>query len=56
MPVMVTGGIRRRDVANQAIEGGVDMVSMATALAIDRFLPADWRSSVDSTPHLPPVT
>jgi 2,4-dienoyl-CoA reductase-like NADH-dependent reductase (Old Yellow Enzyme family) len=56
MPVMVTGGICRRHVANQAIEDGVDMVGMATVLAIDRFLPADWRLGVDSTPHLPPVT
>lgn len=55
MPVMVTGGIRRRQVANQVIESGVDMVGIATALAIDPFLPADWRMGADNTPELSPI-
>ncbi|AHL75451.1 2,4-dienoyl-CoA reductase [Stutzerimonas stutzeri] len=56
MPVMVTGGIRRRPVAEQVIESGVDMVGIGTALAIDPALPRDWRLGKDSAPQLPPIT
>lgn len=56
MPVMVTGGIRRRQVANKVIESGVDMIGMATALAIHPYLPADWRMGADSAPELSPIT
>ncbi|WP_114240761.1 NADH:flavin oxidoreductase/NADH oxidase family protein [Dyella sp. C9] len=56
MPVMVTGGIRRRQVAEQVIDSGVDMVGMGTALAIDPQLPEHWRSGVESVPSLSPIT
>jgi 2,4-dienoyl-CoA reductase-like NADH-dependent reductase (Old Yellow Enzyme family) len=56
MPVMVTGGIRRRRVAEHVIQSGVDMVGIATALAVDPYLPADWRTGVDSAPELSPMT
>ncbi|WP_028228228.1 NADH:flavin oxidoreductase/NADH oxidase family protein [Paraburkholderia ferrariae] len=56
MPVMVTGGIRRRPVAEQVIESGVDMVGIGTALAIDPNLPRDWRTGKDSAPALAPIT
>jgi 2,4-dienoyl-CoA reductase-like NADH-dependent reductase (Old Yellow Enzyme family) len=56
MPVMVTGGIRRRQVAEQVIQSGVDMVGIATALAIDPYLPADWRMGIDNAPELLPMT
>lgn len=56
MPVMVTGGIRRRSVAEQVIESGVDMVGIGTALAIDPNLPRDWRTGKDSAPALAPIT
>ncbi|MCS3803724.1 2,4-dienoyl-CoA reductase-like NADH-dependent reductase (Old Yellow Enzyme family) [Chromobacterium alkanivorans] len=55
MPVMVTGGIRRRPVAEQAVAGGVDMVGIATALAIAPALPSDWRQGKDTAPALPPI-
>src|SRR2546427_10187552 len=35
MPLMVTGGIRRREVAEQVLASGVAMVGIATALAIE---------------------
>jgi 2,4-dienoyl-CoA reductase-like NADH-dependent reductase (Old Yellow Enzyme family) len=44
MPVMVTGGIRRREVAEKVLEGPVSMVGMATALAVDPTLPRRWRN------------
>jgi 2,4-dienoyl-CoA reductase-like NADH-dependent reductase (Old Yellow Enzyme family) len=49
MPVMVTGGIRRRAVAEQALqpsEGrpGVAMVGIASAMAFEPKLPERWRT------------
>lgn len=55
MPVMVTGGIRRRAVAEQVIASGVDMVGIGTALAIEPNLPRDWRIGKDNAPALAPI-
>jgi 2,4-dienoyl-CoA reductase-like NADH-dependent reductase (Old Yellow Enzyme family) len=55
MPVMVTGGIRRLQVAEQVVAGGVDMVGIGTALAIAPNLPRDWRAGKDAAPALPPI-
>ncbi|MBN3505806.1 NADH:flavin oxidoreductase/NADH oxidase family protein [Burkholderia cenocepacia] len=56
MPVMVTGGIRRRLVAEQVIKRGVNMVGIGTALAIDPNLPRDWRLGKSNAPALSPIT
>jgi 2,4-dienoyl-CoA reductase-like NADH-dependent reductase (Old Yellow Enzyme family) len=56
MPVMVTGGIRRRVVAEQVITSGVDMIGIGTALAIDPNLPREWCAGKDNTPALAPIT
>lgn len=56
MPMMITGGIRRLQVAEQVVDSGVDMVGIATALAIDPKLPNDWRSGKDTAPALKPIT
>lgn len=56
MPVMVTGGIRRKQVAEQVVESGVDMVGIATALAIDPNLPNEWKQGQDVAPELKPIT
>jgi len=56
MPVMVTGGIRRRPVAESVVQSGVDMVGIGTALAIDPYLPRDWLQGKDNAPQLPPIT
>jgi 2,4-dienoyl-CoA reductase-like NADH-dependent reductase (Old Yellow Enzyme family) len=42
MPVMTTGGIRRRAIAEQVLANGVAMVGMATALAARPDLPDAW--------------
>lgn len=55
MPLMVTGGIRRRAVAQQVIDSGVAMAGIATALAIDPALPNKWRQGSDTAPALKPV-
>ncbi|MCU4482968.1 NADH:flavin oxidoreductase/NADH oxidase family protein [Acinetobacter ursingii] len=56
MPVMVTGGIRRKQVAEKVIESGVDMVGIATALAIDPNLPNEWKQRQNTAPELKPIT
>ena len=56
MPLMVTGGIRRKAVAEQVINSGVAMAGIASALAIDPNLPRDWRAGKDTTAALPPIT
>lgn len=56
MPVMVTGGIRRRPIAEQVVHSGVEMVGIGTALAIDPALPQAWRAGRDAVPALRPIT
>lgn len=56
MPLMVTGGIRRRPVAEQVIGSGVAMVGIGTAMAIDPALPRAWHNGQDKAPVLRPIT
>lgn len=56
MPLMVTGGIRRREVAQQVIDSGVAMAGIATALAIEPDLPRNWRAGRADLPVLRPIT
>ncbi|MES2152974.1 MAG: NADH:flavin oxidoreductase/NADH oxidase family protein [Pseudomonadota bacterium] len=44
MPLMTTGGIARRQVAEQVIASGVAVAGMATALAMVPDLPARWQA------------
>ena len=55
MPVMVTGGIRRRAVVEQVLNSGVAMAGIATALAIDPALPRQWREGRNNTPRMQAV-
>ncbi len=56
MPLMVTGGIRRREVAETVIASGVAMAGIATALAIEPDLPRRWRAGKADAPALRPIT
>ncbi|MFY1667599.1 NADH:flavin oxidoreductase/NADH oxidase family protein [Pseudomonas sp. Pseu.R1] len=56
MPVMVTGGIRRLEVAETVVAHGVDMVGIGTALAIEPDLPRQWQQARNVIPELPPIT
>lgn len=56
MPVMVTGGIRRRAVAEQVLAEGVSMVGMGTALALEPALPRHWQAGQDAVPVIAPIT
>jgi 2,4-dienoyl-CoA reductase-like NADH-dependent reductase (Old Yellow Enzyme family) len=55
MPLMVTGGIRRKAIAEQVVNCGVSIVGIATALAIQPNLPNDWFSEKDTTAALHPI-
>ncbi len=55
MPLMITGGIRRLQVAEQVIDSGVAMVGIATALAIEPNLPRNWRLGRADVPMLRPI-
>ncbi len=55
MPIMVTGGIRRLPVAQQVLDGGIDMVGIGTALALNPRLPGEWKAGRASAPMLRPI-
>ena len=55
MPLMTTGGIRRKAVAEQVLAGGVAVAGMATALALAPDLPAQWRAGGDQVAHSPQI-
>ncbi len=55
MPLMVTGGIRRKAVADNVVHSGILLVGIATALAINPSLPQAWRSGQDVAPELTPI-
>lgn len=48
MPLMVTGGVRRKAVAERVVSGSVSMVGLATALAIEPTLPSQWSAGQDA--------
>jgi 2,4-dienoyl-CoA reductase-like NADH-dependent reductase (Old Yellow Enzyme family) len=55
MPLMTTGGIRRRAVAEEVLSQGVAVVGMATALTVIPDLPARWQTGDDAVAELPVV-
>lgn len=55
MPVMTTGGIARRAVAEQVLASGVAMAGIATALAAMPDLPRQWQAGHDAVAHMPAV-
>lgn len=55
LPLMLTGGIVRRPVAEQALAEGVDLVGVGSGLAVDPDLPRKWRESDEAAVELPPV-
>ncbi|WP_233608447.1 beta/alpha barrel domain-containing protein [Nocardia stercoris] len=55
LPLMVTGGVVRRPVAEEVLASGIDLVGMGTALAVDPDLPAKWRQDAEPKVVLAPV-
>ncbi|MGC9543137.1 2,4-dienoyl-CoA reductase [Streptomyces sp. UG1] len=56
LPLMLTGGITRRETAEEVLAGGVSLVGMGTALAATPDLPARWREGREADGRLRPVT
>jgi 2,4-dienoyl-CoA reductase-like NADH-dependent reductase (Old Yellow Enzyme family) len=55
MPLMTTGGIARRKIAEQALQGGVAIVGIATALAAVPDLPREWQAGREPAALMPAV-
>lgn len=55
MPLMVTGGIRRREVAERVLASGIALAGIATALAIEPALPRQWQLGREEVPILKPI-
>jgi 2,4-dienoyl-CoA reductase-like NADH-dependent reductase (Old Yellow Enzyme family) len=55
LPLMLTGGITRRETAEQVLESGVALVGMASAMAITPDLCSRWREGRESSVQLAPV-
>jgi 2,4-dienoyl-CoA reductase-like NADH-dependent reductase (Old Yellow Enzyme family) len=52
LPLMLTGGITRRETAEQVLSSGVEVVGMATAIAVTPELPNRWRQGSEATERL----
>jgi 2,4-dienoyl-CoA reductase-like NADH-dependent reductase (Old Yellow Enzyme family) len=55
MPLMTTGGIARRAIAEQVLAGGIAIVGMATALAALPELPREWQAGREPNAAMPAV-
>jgi 2,4-dienoyl-CoA reductase-like NADH-dependent reductase (Old Yellow Enzyme family) len=55
MPLMVTGGIHRRETAECVLASGISVVGMASALAIEPSLPRRWQRNEAVSPKLSPI-
>ncbi|NVD97927.1 NADH:flavin oxidoreductase/NADH oxidase family protein [Massilia sp. BJB1822] len=56
MPLMTTGGISRKAVAQQVLDSGVALAGIATALAVVPDLPQQWREGHEPATLMPAVT
>jgi 2,4-dienoyl-CoA reductase-like NADH-dependent reductase (Old Yellow Enzyme family) len=56
LPLMLTGGISRRETAEKVLANGVAMIGMATALAVTPDLPNRWRDGAEAAEYLRPVS
>ncbi|MET9917519.1 NADH:flavin oxidoreductase/NADH oxidase family protein [Streptomyces sp. NPDC006435] len=55
LPLMLTGGITRRETAEKVLADGVALVGMGTALAVTPDLPDRWREGREAERRLRPV-
>jgi 2,4-dienoyl-CoA reductase-like NADH-dependent reductase (Old Yellow Enzyme family) len=56
LPLMLTGGISRRDTAEKVLANNVAVIGMATAVTVTPDLPNRWREGLEATGTLKPVT
>lgn len=55
IPIMTTGGIRRLAVAQSVLGSGVDLVGIATGLAIEPSLPSIWMNQPEFEASYPDI-
>jgi 2,4-dienoyl-CoA reductase-like NADH-dependent reductase (Old Yellow Enzyme family) len=55
MPLMTTGGIARRAIAEQVPQSGVAIAGIGTALAAVPDLPRQWQAGAEPRAAMPPV-
>jgi 2,4-dienoyl-CoA reductase-like NADH-dependent reductase (Old Yellow Enzyme family) len=55
LPLMLTGGITRRETAEQVLVSGVALVGMASAMAMTPDLCSRWQEGVEASELLAPV-
>jgi 2,4-dienoyl-CoA reductase-like NADH-dependent reductase (Old Yellow Enzyme family) len=56
LPLMLTGGITRRETAEAVLASGVALIGVATAMAVTPDLPDRWRAGLEAAERLEPVT
>ena len=56
LPIMTTGGIRRLSIADKVVESGIDLVGMASALALAPDLPNQWQKDSNVVGDIPLVS
>ncbi|WP_067844410.1 NADH:flavin oxidoreductase/NADH oxidase family protein [Nocardia lijiangensis] len=56
LPLMLTGGISRRETAERVLANNVAVVGMGTALSVTPDLPNRWREGLAATGTMKPVT
>ncbi|MFF2084005.1 NADH:flavin oxidoreductase/NADH oxidase family protein [Nocardia sp. NPDC058176] len=56
LPLMLTGGISRRETAERVLDNNVELIGMATALAVTPDLPHRWRAGQEAPRTMKPVT
>ncbi|GAA3164357.1 MULTISPECIES: NADH:flavin oxidoreductase/NADH oxidase family protein [Streptomyces] len=56
VPLMLTGGITRRETAERVLADGVAVAGMGTALAVTPDLPRRWAAGTEAARALRPVT
>ncbi|MER5598486.1 NADH:flavin oxidoreductase/NADH oxidase family protein [Streptomyces sp. NPDC002265] len=56
LPLMLTGGITRRETAEKVLDSGVAIIGMGTALAVTPDLPDRWSDGREADHRLRPVT
>lgn len=56
LPLMLTGGITRRNTAERVLDSGVAVIGMGTALAVTPDLPDLWRKRREADRQMEPVT
>lgn len=55
MPIMTTGGIRRKEVAEKVLNEGVSIIGIASSLAMNPNLPLSWKEGQNKDGVLPVI-